>query len=127
MAAPSKVLKGYNAGVVPHAVTSRWSYTVPAGRFAIVELLHHYYERITAAAPAAPAYSQIYYTPSGAAAVSIMFLEFFTNVPDDQDHELWGSEMRMQAGDKLECFTTDTSVGGILYFNSALVATEYGI
>lgn len=128
MAVPTKVTGVYSgAAVAPHGLTTRWTYTVPAGRFCIVELMRVFLLRETVAAPAAVAAALVTYTPSGGAAGFICNAQLLDNTVGAKEKENWGSELRLQAGDVLQGQTVDGSTGGTLRLHANFVGTEYDV
>lgn len=125
MAAPTKVTATINVGAAPHGLTTRWTYTVPAGRFCILEHRFLKVARAAAAAPAGVVFLRIVYTPSGAGATVIMEVNFTNNTVDYHESLLAVGEMRMKAGDVLACDSIDVSTGGTASYLGSVVGTEY--
>lgn len=126
MAAPIKITKSYlAAGVAPHGTTQRWSYTVPAGRRAIVELMSA--ETIRDGASGAPARAANFftYTPSGVAATFPLEAGIDAGALGEKHSVMWGGKLVMHAADVMAGSTADASTGGTLFFNSAFVASEF--
>lgn len=126
MPAPLMVLNVVAIGsTAPHADTVRWTYTVPANRFAIVELLHLKNKRDTAAAPAGSLSNYVGYTVSGGTEQVLINTQHFAAAVDAGDSATWGSEMRLATGDRLRGRTSDTSTGGASFYYNIMKATEY--
>lgn len=126
MAVPSKVNPFYNvAAVAPHAVTTRWTYTVPAGRFCVLESAYAWALRDAAAAPAGLVIALVQYTPSGGVSNRVVTAAFLNAAVDTNRQMNWGSELRMKAGDKLEGVTLDLSTGGTVFYSLSAIGTEY--
>lgn len=123
---PTLSLQSYNAAAIaPHVATVRWTYTVPAARFAVVEFLHVSLTRQTAAAPVGEAIAAIGIIPSGGALSRILQVVIFTNAVGDKDHAEWGGRILLAAGDALEGRTIDTSTGGTFRYLVSARISEY--
>lgn len=100
------------AAVAPHAQTTRWTYTVPAGKKAQLQTSTFMLERDAAAAPAGYTRSQIVYTPSGGGNFAIYVVEFVNAGVDANRSSNIGLGMTLLAGDQLISQTQDGSTGG---------------
>lgn len=127
MTVPSKVSLTSVTNPGPHATTVRFTYTVPAGRFAELELLAVLLYRNAGAGVAGQWQGYIQYTPSGGAANVLLNLVSNLAAVDTNGHREWGGTMKMQAGDKLEAITFDLSTGGAAIYVLSAVATEYDV
>jgi hypothetical protein len=125
--APTMSNKNYQAAVGPHGATSRFTYTVPAGKKAIVEILSVRLQRETVASPAATASIYITYTPSGgSASVAVICVLYSTkNAIGDLDKDDLGTTFTMNAGDAIECRSSDGSTGGTISYMAFAKVTEY--
>lgn len=100
------------AAVGPHGNTNRWTYTVPAGKVAIVEQLLSILIRDTATATPANAVAFVNYTPNGLTAVQVVRATQNTLGVVGQMDKDRANVFSMQAGDVLAAQTLDGSTGG---------------
>lgn len=112
-------------GVTPHAQTVRASYTVPAGRKAVVEASFCQMYRDNVAAPVNIVTASLYYTKSGGAAQQVLNAFSGNNTLWSGDHVYEGWSLRLFAGDAITLYTSDASTGGTNTFNLFARATEY--
>lgn len=127
-ALPLKVAKNYSAlGVGPHGITNRWVYTVPAGRFAILEGMGAALSRSTApgALGHAQAGAQVGPATGGLARLSVIMLDSAAVGANGQ--AAWGASAKLIAGDQAIGYTLDVSVGGTINYDVSLLATEYDV
>ena len=124
--APLMVTALYVAGAVaPHAATSRWSYTVPAGKKARVEWVYAGLIQDAVATAAGYAEASVRYTPSGGTVTRLTDAIKINLALGSEGHVGAGLDLMMLAGDNLNAITNDANTGGtILYLVSAKV-TEY--
>lgn len=110
----------------PHNYTTRFSYTVPVGRIALVELLESSVERTVAATTAGYAIAKFLITPEGYGASKDMINAYIiTNTIGDKNYRSVGSTITLFSGDKIEMVTADLSTGGKCIFYLALKLTEF--
>ncbi len=123
---PLKVTRLYAAaGVAPHAGTQRWTYTVPASRKAIVEVLHTEVYRDGAPTTAGRCSVFIHYTPSGGSLTRILeWTQLLTAVGNEKSSDL-APNMLMLAGDVLTASSYDLSTGGTLLIVASAVISEF--
>jgi len=124
----SRVLSGYYAAQSPHAFTERWSYTVPAGRKALVSELQLYFYRRTAATTVGLVYAYIQVNfVSGGGWVAVLVQEMVTNNVGDKDHAEVGLLLFLSAGDVIRGADADGSTGGTVSFGESATLTEYDV
>ena len=123
---PSIQVKNYSAaGVAPHTSTLRWSYTVPSGKKAFLELADIEVVRATAATTVGMVSAGITYTPSGGSEVNVIVVEIRTNGVGDRAGKTVGQAFVMSAGDSIKAYTTDTSTGGTIDYTMSAKITEF--
>lgn len=110
--APSQVSIGYYNTIAPAAYTTRWTYTVPAGRKAFIDSGSINVNRVTVAAPVGVARATIE-TPAS----SIILAVFATsNIAGDIQRASVGGSLLILAGTAIVGTTEDTSTGGTMLF-----------
>jgi hypothetical protein len=109
----------------PHSRTSRFSFTVPAGKKAFVEYASIYARRSTAASTAGLVQATIEITPSGGGIAVIAEAQLLTNNVGDADRMDVGQGITLNAGDKIEGYTVDASTGGAVNLLVACKITEF--
>lgn len=125
---PISKVQSYNGSdIAPHSATQRTTYTCPAGKKAIVELLALSIERVTVATTPLSAMAYVIIAPGGTGSNAILFarLEEVDNSLKDKDRAIAGSSIALNAGDILSSFTIDASTGGLISYNIGLKYTEF--
>lgn len=125
---PIARLSTYGAsGVAPHALTTRWTYTVPTGKkyycqFSTVAVL-----RVTAATVAALARAAIEYDLGGAGSTvgSLNVADTFSNAVDGGREFTAGSSGVFVAGDIVRGQTVDNSTDGTMLLRSIMQGIEF--
>jgi hypothetical protein len=111
--APATLLSVYRAnGVAPHAFQSRWNYTVPANRAALVSIAEVRIIRDGATATPGAMEAAIRITPTGGAIADSIWAGIWTGVLGDQQFFTVAPNLWLEAGDRIDGFTADTSTGG---------------
>jgi len=117
----------YFAVTGPHTYTTRFTYTVPAGKKAMVEVMHANVKRVTA--PTTGGYAGIYFafTPSGGTLTIILRAELTSAdaAAKDKESASIGSSMTLKAGDTIDAATQDLSTGGTIYYGIDMKITEF--
>jgi len=108
------------AGISPHSDTERWTYTVPAGKKAIVESLQTTMIRKTAATTAGRPYAHII-----VAGIAFLKAVIIGNAIGDRSDPTVGPAMVLVAGETITANTADDSTGGTVDFFVAMTATEF--
>lgn len=103
-------------GIAPHGLTTRWTYTVPVSKIAVIELIMVNILRDGASAAPSSVQGRIEYTPSGGALGQLLTAEIVTGVLGDKDGKVWGGQLWLYAGDVLQCRTFDASTGGTMTY-----------
>jgi hypothetical protein len=123
---PVQKVNNYNATLVtPHSITERWSYTVPSGKKAMVEILEAEVLRAQAASTVGLAEALIALTPSGGSEKSVLCARIFDNTVAARSTQAIGSALLLLADDKLTGKTVDTSTGGSCDYYLAYKITEF--
>lgn len=122
----TQVANSYTAGAVgPHANTSRFTYTVPAGRIARVQLLYALSLRDAAPGAAGQGFARFTFAPAGGGATLLMGALVQSITVGDQQSLAWGNDLWLFAGDVIDALTSDNSVGGSHFYNLGFKATEF--
>ena len=109
------------ADVAPHADTTRWTYTVPASRLAIVTHLLMQFYRKTAATTVNT--TTIYVI--GPSNLILSLIQSYDNNVGSQSHNIIGQSMILTAGQSLAAHTYDQSTGGTHDFTVSMTAMEF--
>ncbi len=111
--------------VAPHAATTRWTYTVPAGKKTALQIGSAWCGAVTLAAAVGDVSAFLQYTPSGGVAAGIVQPGFFGVAADLKDSMIAGATMVMLAGDSLLGRDYDTRTGGTCAFRTAFQGLEF--
>ena len=123
---PGHVLRHYGMlGVAPHGATARWTYTVPPGRKAFLELLTAFIHRATVATTPGLAYIYVFITPAAAPGGTVMVALIRTNNIGDKDRGEVGHASILHAGDTVTAYSLDLSTDGTIDYFVAAKITEY--
>jgi len=115
----------FNNIVAPHADTDRWTYSVPAGKKAFMELLTCALIRDAAATTAGWARATIYIQPSGGTMQRALWASLYSITQGDKDHAEIGSGPLLYAGDAVKGQTGDGSTGGSVTYLVTAKITEF--
>jgi len=115
----------FAAAVAPHALTTRWSYTVPTGKKTFLEAILCWLMRAGAAATVGRVYALIQYLEGGVSGPYLAYASIRTNSVGDGDSGNLGQSIIMVAGDIIRCQTSDGSTGGAVDYNTGFKATEF--
>jgi hypothetical protein len=118
--APSIILNQYAATIAPHVATTRWTYTVPAGRKALVESAFASMITDTVGAPAGNRNVAVAVTTTPL--IQVYYSAMFPNALSSSN--LAGAIILL-AGITLGASTSDASTGGFNSFFVSMKATEY--
>lgn len=111
-------------GVAPHATTTRFTYTVPAGRKALVEVGFVLTERGTAAATAADAGAELVITV-GATTAFAVDARVNSNVVGALAELFGGLNLSLLSGNSIAGQDFDASTTGTMTFVQTMKATEF--
>jgi len=123
--AASKCDYYYGQGVSPHAVTTRLTYTVPAGKKAMVEVMQVRVRRASAATTVGLAGAYVMLTPSGGVIKEILDTGINDNTVNARDNNALGGTMVLCTGDQLDLKTYDLSTGGTCDYFVCYKLTEF--
>lgn len=113
------------SGVAPHGKTTRWTYTVPAGRKAFIEVMNATFFRLTAAGAASIVAAEIEEIPNGGVTADIAIPATIDNTIGVQQRVQASSQFAMSAGAQLIGSTVDASTTGSINYNLAFHGNEY--
>ena len=106
------VCKAYeNLGLAPHGMTLRWTYTVTAGKKAILTYLFASLTRMTVAAPVGQAIVYISAIINGTG-INPFSLPMMSNVVGENRQIVIPQCFLMYGADQISAYTFDTSTGG---------------
>ena len=123
---PIGVVKRYEANAVPHGLTTRWTYTVPANKKAFVETLCCNLTRVTVATAVGIVEAYISWAETAiATSYSMLKGVLFTNVIGDKDRASIGHGFILLEGHTIRGVTADASTDGTVNFHLATKITEF--
>jgi hypothetical protein len=123
---PKTIYNEYWAyGVTPHTAATRWTYTVPTARKAIIESAQVRVYRSTAGTAASLVYSTIAYHPTSGTDQFMLVVHIWTNTVGDKDQAFIGLGPMLYAGDIIEGYDYDASTGGDCDFMETTKLTEF--
>lgn len=121
---PTDVNQNYSNTLAPHVTTTRWTYTVPAGRKCLVELVNSRIMRITAAAPAG--YADVAISLGNVLAyLALAELNSGDNAIGVRESKYITAQALLLAGDVLQAQTADGSTGGTIGYLASFKGTEF--
>lgn len=113
------------AATAPHAYTVQWTYTVPAGRKAMIDSIQAYIRRVTSATTLGPALCGIGYTGLGLVYFDFVRAGIYNN-------DLWVFDRSgpaaggvVLAGDIIDGWTLDLSTAGTVNYNVGAKIFEF--
>jgi len=123
--APASVSKVYSAaGVAPHGETTRFTYTVPAGKLALVASVVASAVRVTAAAPVGYAFAAVKLNDGTVNAPIVIAAEIGNTV--DSDARMNGTpQLVALAGTVITGTTADGSTGGTFNYELGAIIYEF--
>jgi len=123
--ARSVVERYFGDSVGPHALTTRWTYTVPRDRMAFVEHMFVKVRRYIEAAVVGRVIAYIQITPAGESWDPIAEAGLVTNVVGDYEECWLGQAFVLVTGDTIAAVTSDTSNGGNVDYRTIIKITEF--
>lgn len=111
--------------VAPHAETTRWTYTVPAGKKFTLQIGTALLQVQAAGAGNASRFVTITYTPSGGAATRLFFVAYYGNTVGQGQSVPVGATAVLLPGDVLFGTTADASVGGTMVYAVTMQGLEF--
>lgn len=124
---PSPEHESYNATVGPHAAVTRWTYTCPADKIAVVDTIAICVARITVAAPVALYGAYIHTNIAALGDVTVAKIQGLNNTLGDGQHIVFSPKIRLEAGDVLEAHTVDLGTGGTVAYDVTAHITEFDV
>jgi len=115
----------WGQNVAPHAVTTRLTYTCPAGKKAMVEVIMVRVRRASAATTLGTCGTYTMVTPSGGGTKEIVDAFINDNTVNARDQSAIGASLVMIAGDVLDLKTYDNSTGGTCDYFVCYKLTEF--
>jgi len=117
---------GYFAGASgPHAITTRLTYTCPAGKKAILEVMQARVDREIVATTPNYAQAIFEFEPAGGTAYYLLAARILTNNVGDKERAELGGNLTMYPGDVLRGRTVDVSTGGQCAYQLSYKLTEF--
>ena len=109
-----------------HSYTTRLLYTVPARRKAIVEMIYASVIRsVAASTPHEPKFFVSFWISGDLYDFVLVWLNSSQNAVKDKDSFAAGGNVLLNAGDKIEFYTSDDSTGGECCYNAGYKLTEF--
>lgn len=125
---PTTITRSYSvASVAPHGATSRWTYTVPAGKLALVSALLTHVARDGATSTPGIAQGYIQLVASGGSGVYVLLGSIISGTLGVQDHMALGQSLWLRAGDNMQGVTSDGSTGGTMFYILSMAAIEFNV
>lgn len=121
----SEVKTAYSNRVSPHSTTTRWSYTIPAARKAIIEIISGYTYRDTAATTGAEYGINISFVPNATTGAAISNINVSDNTEGAYNYVQAMGAITMFSGDSLIGDDFDNSTGGTVSYVLSMKGTEY--
>lgn len=115
----------YNSANSPFAPTMIDSYTVPANRRAIVELMDVTVRRVTAASSLGPASGYFQLKPGGGAAEVMLIRYLENNTVGEQVSGTAAGSILLNPGDVFEMWATHLGTGGSVWLTLIAKISEY--
>lgn len=116
----------YDSGALaPHGATTRWTYTVPEGRKAFLEMLQLDMIRFDAATLTDQAFITIWYTPLNSTPQAILRLRHADKTAYSKTNLQIGQAITLSNGDLITCQTTDFNSDGTMIFFANAKLTEF--
>jgi len=115
----------WGQGVAPHAVTTRISYTCPAGKKAMIEVLQVRVRRVTAATTLGLCGAYAMLTDAVAGAKEILDAYLNDNTLNVRNEAAIGTALIMVAGNTIDLKTYDTSTVGTCDYFMSYKITEF--
>lgn len=118
------IVATYENDLAPHALTTRWTVTVAAGKKAIVESAYLSSWRITVATAVGPVFNAINYTSGGSTGRALV-AQYVNNTLYYREVYTLGQGITLYAAETLVYSTEDTSTGGQLRVSGTAKLTTF--
>jgi hypothetical protein len=124
---PTSIIKAYNNTLAPHGATERWTYTVPANRRALIELLQCGAKRISVAGTPAAVQVYVKVTPNGGSDTYTLYADLTSADNAIGSKEALSSQgtIALEAGDLIHGSTSDGSTTGTVEYVLTAKITEF--
>ncbi len=124
---PKSIVDHYYLSDAPHALKQRLTYTCPAKKITMIEILNMGMTRYVAADTLGIAQSYVKFTPKGESGKSPLFLNLIKNVVGDSKTVEIGTTLTMYAGDLLEIWSIDLNTGGRIINTGGYKGTQFDV
>jgi len=121
------IASNYDATLSPHASTSRFNYTVPSNKQAIVYGIATTIMRVTAASSVGSSRLWINITPSGGGGIIVNSVTTVITNIDSDVHSTLPYNYLLSTGDKIEIRTSDSSTSGTVNFITNISINEFDV
>ena len=115
----------FDSTIAPAGVTTRWTYTTPTGRKAMLESALAVVRRATAAGAAARCFAIVTFLPGGINPQDMAIASFNNNTVDTLDRAIVGAIGVLVGLDTVRAQTSDASTAGTVEFDVAAKVTEF--
>ena len=124
---PKSICVGFSGALAPHSTTIRWTYTCPAGKRAMIELLQCSVRRVTAASMPNDFFSGILFTPivGDEGIILIAYITSAETAVGAKELNMLGGNLMLQPGDEIKGYTGDFSTGGTVFYVLNYKLTEF--
>ena len=108
-----------SGALAPHAATSRWSYTVPSNKLALITYLQAAVNRF-----GAPTAAGIYQTEIRVGTSTFLIVRNWRSDVGVRDPAYIPHPIELAAGQSINAQTVDTSTGGTVTYEATLIGWE---
>ncbi len=112
-------------GVAPHAATTRFTYTVPASRAAILSDVFFSVMRDAAAAPVGLVSARLVLTTLTSGSPWLIEVSFIGNTVGDMTQNMLAPALYLRAGETIAAISDDASTGGSARYLLNAALTEF--
>jgi hypothetical protein len=120
-----KVTEFVGLAIAPVGNTTRFTYTVTAGKKAFLGILTAGSTRVTAAAPVARADAIVNWLPASGGGAAILRIFNESNALAAQSYAAMAPSLTLLAGDIIQGQTADNSTGGTMDFTITCATAEF--
>lgn len=123
---PVQTIKQYAAfSVAPHVYTTRWTYTVPAGKRAVMTSAHMWSQLYIAATVVGQRQGDISIAPLGVSQTAVINYYDTDNTANRQIQTYLSQGPLLNATDVITAQTRDSSTGGAVNLSMSATFTEF--
>lgn len=120
------VSRGFLSGTLaPHSETLRLTYTVPADTLSVLNSISLGMSRFASASPSNLHRIFVHLNKFGASDSIIFHLFSLDNTVALEQQDNISPQTILAAGDVIEVFTLDVSIGGLILYHAEMLATEF--